>query len=118
MTPRSTIGLFRERRFAPYFLVQLLGAFNDNVYKNALIALIAYAGIANAGSEGVLINLAAGVFILPFFLFSAFAGQVAERYEKSILCTALDAGELLCIFPEGQLTADGEVSEFRPGIMQ
>ncbi len=85
MNSRSPVGLLGERRFAPYFLTQLLGAFNDNVYKNALIALIAYAGITAAGGEALLINLAAGLFILPFFLFSAFAGQVAERYEKSML---------------------------------
>lgn len=109
MTPRSTIGLFRERRFAPYFLVQLLGAFNDNVYKNALIALIAYAGIANAGSEGVLINLAAGVFILPFFLFSAFAGQVAERYEKSMLIRRIKLVEIAIMCVGAIAIASGNV---------
>ena len=81
VTKRSTAQLLTSRRFGPYFVAQLLGGFNDNVYKNALVALVAYVGLSSAGNEALLINLAAGLFILPFFLFSAFAGQVAERYE-------------------------------------
>ena len=108
-TSRSTIELLRERRFAPYFIVQLLGAFNDNVYKNALIAFIAYVGITNAGDEGVLINVAAGLFILPFFLFSAFAGQVAERFEKSWLIRRIKLAEILIMLAGALAIASGNV---------
>jgi len=95
----APVSLLRQRRFLPYFLTQLLGAFNDNVYKNALVALIAYSALrsdapAGGGNDGLLINLAAGLFILPFFLFSAFAGQVAERYEKSLLLRRIKLAEI------------------------
>ena len=78
-------GQFRlvaERRFGPFFLTQFFGAFNDNVYKNALIILIAFQ-LGDAQTTNTLINLAAGLFILPFFLFSATAGQVADKYDKA-----------------------------------
>jgi len=85
----SQFDLLRQRRFLPYFVTQILGAFNDNVFKNALIALIAFTGIAASAESSadatLLINLAAGLFIMPFFLFSALAGEVADKYEKSSL---------------------------------
>ena len=90
----STVKLLKSRRFAPYFCTQLLGAFNDNVYKSALVAFIAFVGVTHSGQEALLINLSAGLFILPFFLFSAFAGQVAERYEKSLLIRRIKLAEI------------------------
>ncbi|MCB1888375.1 MAG: MFS transporter [Rhodocyclaceae bacterium] len=82
----SQFGLLRERRFLPFFLTQFLGAFNDNLYKNALVVLITFqAARFTEMSPGVLVNLAAGLFILPFFLFSATAGQLADKFEKSRL---------------------------------
>jgi 1-acyl-sn-glycerol-3-phosphate acyltransferase len=81
----SQFGLLRERRFGPFFWTQALGAFNDNVYKNALVILIAFAPAMTADDANFYVNLAAGLFILPFFLFSATAGQIAEKYEKSRL---------------------------------
>src|SRR3954471_4714370 len=80
----SQFRLLRERRFLPFFLTQFLGAFNDNVYKNALIILIAFhAASLSTLSSGTLVNLCAGLFILPFFLFSATAGQLADKYDKA-----------------------------------
>ncbi|WP_158174586.1 MFS transporter [Grimontia hollisae] len=77
-------GLLKQRRFLPYFITQALGAFNDNVYKNVLLILVAFAGPGVIGfSTDLFINLAAGLFILPFFLFSAFAGELADKFEKS-----------------------------------
>ncbi|MEO7251469.1 MAG: MFS transporter [Arenimonas sp.] len=80
----NQFGLLTQRRFLPFFLTQALGAFNDNVFKNALVLLIAFkiVGLTDADVD-FWSNLAAGVFILPFFLFSANAGQWAEKYEKS-----------------------------------
>lgn len=79
-------ALLRQRRFLPFFLTQFLGAFNDNVYKNALVVLLAFQAMRyTTMSPGVLVNLCAGLFILPFFLFSATAGQIADKYEKSRL---------------------------------
>ncbi len=76
----STGSLLRTRRFLPLFTTQFLGAINDNLFKNALVVLVLYR-VASAGP--ILVALAGGVFILPYALFSALAGQLADRYEKS-----------------------------------
>ena len=75
--------LFKQRRFLPYFITQFLGAFNDNVFKNALIIIFTYHLVSESSGSSILVNIAALVFILPFFLFSSFAGQLADKYEKS-----------------------------------
>jgi 1-acyl-sn-glycerol-3-phosphate acyltransferase len=69
----------------PYFLTQALGALNDNIFKNALAALLVFQGSRMAGmNTDQVVNLSALVFILPFFLFSALFGQFADKYEKSM----------------------------------
>jgi MFS family permease len=79
-------SLLGQRRFAPFFLTQLLGAFNDNIFRNGLIILITFQGVRVLGMNASQIANAAGaLFILPFFLFSAAAGQLADKYEKSRL---------------------------------
>ena len=84
MSQQNQFSLLRERRFLPFFCTQFLGAFNDNVYKNALIIMLAFhAAALTTMSSGTLVNLCAGLFILPFFLFSATAGQLADKYDKS-----------------------------------
>ena len=80
----STFQLLTKRKFAPFFSVQFLGAFNDNLFKNALVILIART-VSNQSESGLLINLAAAVFILPFVLFSPIAGQIGDQTEKSKL---------------------------------
>src|SRR5260221_2340650 len=78
--------LLRQRRFAPFFWTQFLGAANDNIYKNALIIFVAYQAAAHAAFDAnTLVNLAAGIFILPFVLLSATAGQLADKYENARL---------------------------------
>jgi len=78
--------LLTSRRFLPFFITQFLGAFNDNVFKNALVILITYAAMGNSGlSPQIMVTLAAGIFILPFFLFSATAGQFADKWNKAQL---------------------------------
>ncbi len=84
MSGHSQFNLFRERRFLPYFIVQALGAFNDNVYRQAIIGLLAFMAVSPA-EMGLYANLAPAIFILPYFLFSAIAGQIAERLEKQKL---------------------------------
>jgi 1-acyl-sn-glycerol-3-phosphate acyltransferase len=95
MTERSQFRLLGERRFGPFFATQLLGAFNDNVFKNALVILIAFqaAGLAGLAPE-VTVNLAGGVFILPFFLFSATAGQFADKYDKARIMRFVKLAEI------------------------
>lgn len=90
----STFGLLRQRRFAPFFLVQFLGALNDNLFKNALVIMLAFKAASEAES-GLIVNLAAGLFILPFFLFSAAAGQIGDKFEKSKLMRLLKIAEIL-----------------------
>ncbi|MGD2128651.1 MAG: MFS transporter [Lysobacterales bacterium] len=81
----SQFDLFGERRFMPFFMVQGLGALNDNIFKNALAALLVFQASNLAGlNTDQLVNLSALVFILPFFLFSALFGQFADKYEKSL----------------------------------
>ena len=75
----SQFSLLQTRRFLPMFLTQFLGALNDNVFKQALILLFTYqAASLSSLSPSVLNNLSAMLFILPYFLFSATAGQIAE----------------------------------------
>jgi len=86
MAEHSQFQLLRERRFAPFFWTQFLGAGNDNVYKNALVIFVAFqAATLTTVSSNDLVNIAAAVFIAPFVLFSATAGQLADKYEKSRL---------------------------------
>jgi hypothetical protein len=81
----SQFDLFAQRRFMPFFGTQALGAFNDNIFKNALAALLVFEGSRISGmNTDQLVNLSALVFILPFFLFSALFGQFADKYEKSV----------------------------------
>jgi 1-acyl-sn-glycerol-3-phosphate acyltransferase len=78
--------LLQERRFLPFFTTQFLGAFNDNLFKNALVVLLTFQAASwTTLDPGILANLAAGIFILPFFLFSATAGQLADKYDKATL---------------------------------
>lgn len=84
MSQPNQFDLLKQRRFGPFFGVQFLGAFNDNVFKNALIIMLTFqAASMTSLSSGLLVNLCAGLFILPFFLFSATAGQLADKYEKA-----------------------------------
>ncbi|HEY5849546.1 MAG TPA: MFS transporter [Lysobacter sp.] len=76
--------LLRQRRFLPFFATQALGAFNDNVYRQAIIGLLFYLGVSPE-QRTLYTNIAPALFILPYFLFSATAGQIAEKLEKSRL---------------------------------
>ena len=92
----NQFALLRQRRFLPFFATQFLGAFNDNVFKYALIILIAFKGSEYSSvSPDVLTNLSAGLFILPFLVFSAVAGQVIEKYEKSITIQRIKLLEII-----------------------
>jgi 1-acyl-sn-glycerol-3-phosphate acyltransferase len=86
----SQFELLRQRRFAPFFWTQALGAFNDNVFKNALVAMVTFVLVSlTPEQESTFIQLSAGLFILPFFLFSATSGQLSERFDKSKLAQAV-----------------------------
>ena len=105
MQPTSTLrndmtsphySLLASRRFLPLFCVQFLGAFNDNIFRFALLTLITYQFSQAGGIDPAkLTMLAAGLFILPFFLFSASAGLLADRYSKSLCIRYIKLFELL-----------------------
>ncbi|MFN0315745.1 MAG: MFS transporter [Burkholderiales bacterium] len=96
MKSPNQFHLLTERRFLPFFLAQLSGAFNDNLYKNVLVLLVTYQAASYTSLDpGLLANLAAGVFILPFVLFSATGGQLADRYDKSVLIRTIKFAEVL-----------------------
>ncbi len=82
------------KRFFPYFATLCLGALNDNIYKNVLLLMVTYSQIDLPISVNLFVNLAAGVFILPFFLFSAHAGVVADNIDKAKLIRILKLSEL------------------------
>jgi 1-acyl-sn-glycerol-3-phosphate acyltransferase len=91
----NQFSLLGTRRFAPFFLTQLLGAFNDNVFRNATLVLItAYMGLSQQ-QQSLYTNLAPALFILPFFFFSATAGQLAEKYEKTRIIRAVKVFEIV-----------------------
>lgn len=80
----SQFSLLKQNRFLPFFLTQALGALNDNIFKNALVIMIGFRGITALGLDSkLLVTAAAVIFILPFFLFSATVGQLADKFEKS-----------------------------------
>ncbi|WP_421880851.1 acyl-[ACP]--phospholipid O-acyltransferase [Pacificispira sp.] len=90
---RSVMG---NRRFLPLFLTQAFGALNDNLFKQALIVLIAFRLLDGSDmSASAVVSAAAGLFILPYFLFSALAGQLADKYDKSRLIRAVKLVEIL-----------------------
>ncbi len=91
----NQFGLLARRRFLPFFATQFLGAFNDNLYKNTLILVLAFTGAADLPfSSNALINVAALLFILPFFIFSATAGQIADKFDKAWLIRRIKLCEI------------------------
>ena len=90
------LRLLGTRRFGPLFATQFLGAFNDNLYKTAMLFLITYQLLAHDVQAGaVMVQLAAGVFILPFVLFSGIAGQVADGVDKARVVRWVKTAEVL-----------------------
>ena len=94
MADHSQFRLLGSRRFLPYFMTQFLGAFNDNVFKQALVLAILFR-VGSTMDPNVLINFSALLFILPFFLFSALGGQLGEKYPKHRLIRLIKFAEIL-----------------------
>jgi len=87
--------LLTERRFAPFFVTQLTGAFNDNLFKQFLVLMVTYHAARYSTLEpAMLANLAAALFILPFLLFSAVAGQLADKFDKAQLIRIIKLAEV------------------------
>ena len=86
--------LLRSRRFLPLFSTQFLGAFNDSLFKQAVVLFVTYQLYSNPAKEFQFSAIAQGLFILPFFLFSALAGQLADDHDKSRLIRIIKAAEI------------------------
>ena len=86
-------NLLSQRRFLPYFCTQFLGAFNDNLYRNAFAILVTY--FLAKENQAIILNIALVAFILPYFLFGAIAGQLADKYEKSWLIQKIKIAEII-----------------------
>ncbi|MFJ4145182.1 MFS transporter [Pseudomonas sp. NPDC089734] len=93
MSQQSQFSLLGKRRFLPFFITQSLGAFNDNIFKQSLILAILYK-LSIDGDRSIYVNLCALLFILPFFLFSALAGQFGEKYPKDALIRLIKLAEI------------------------
>ena len=86
MSSSNQFALLKSRRFGPFFWTQALGAFNDNVFKNALVIMAVYQIAAHDPVRAAnYTNLAAALFIAPFLLFSATSGQLADKFDKRSL---------------------------------
>lgn len=91
----NQFSLLREKRFLPFFVTQFLGAFNDNVFKTALITLVTFrAGQLTTLDGKTLATLLPGLFILPFFVFSATSGQLADKFDKDRVARAVKVFEI------------------------
>jgi MFS family permease len=91
---QASLSLLGRRRFLPLFVTQFLGAFNDNLYKSAMVILVTYAVYNDATKEATFNAVAGGLFILPFFLFSALAGQLADSMDKARIIRFVKTAEI------------------------
>jgi 1-acyl-sn-glycerol-3-phosphate acyltransferase len=92
----SQFRLLRQRRFLPFFGAQAFGAFNDNVYKNVLVIVATYHAASYTQLDPELLtNMAGGLFILPYVLFSGIAGQLADRFDKALVLKVVKAAEIV-----------------------
>jgi len=107
MSQPNQFSLLKQRRFAPFFWTQFLGAFNDNLFKTALVVIITFDALSwTTMSPSLVTNLIPGLFILPYVLFSATAGQLADKFEKSGLTRFvkwLEVG-IMCVAGIGWVT--------------
>jgi MFS family permease len=92
---QASLSLLGRRRFLPLFVTQFLGAFNDNLFKTAMVILVTYYVYNDETKEATFNAIAGAVFILPFFLFSALAGQLADSIDKSRIIRFVKTAEIL-----------------------
>jgi len=93
MTP--SLRLIGKRRFLPLFVTQFLGAFNDNLFKTAMVMLVTYQIYNDPAKEASFNAIAGGIFILPFFLFSALSGQLADSHDKARIIRTVKSAEIV-----------------------
>jgi MFS family permease len=102
VNPNSSFSFFTKRRFLPLFCTQFLGAFNDNLLKTAIVVLITYHGLTlNEMQASLFVTLSSAVFILPYFLFSATAGKMSERFDKARVAQWVKLAEIAIMLLAG-----------------
>lgn len=92
---QDSLHLLKTRRFLPLFATQFLGAFNDNLFRTAMVMLVIYGIYGDAEQEAAFSAIAGGLFILPFFLLSALAGQLADAHDKARIIRIVKTAEIL-----------------------
>ncbi|MDE2300946.1 MAG: MFS transporter [Sphingomonadales bacterium] len=97
----TSTHLVRTRRFWPLFVTQLLGAFNDNLFKNAMVLYVVYSVYDSERAETKFSAIASGLFILPFFLLSALSGQLADMRDKARIIRIVKACEIAIMLVGG-----------------
>jgi MFS family permease len=98
---QNVAHLLRSRRFLPLFSTQFLGAFNDSLFKQAVVLFVVYQLYSNPGKEFLFSAIAQALFILPFFLFSALSGQLADDHDKARLIRIIKFAEILIMIVGG-----------------
>ena len=98
---QTSMSLLNKRRFLPLFVTQLLGAFNDNLFKNAMVLFVVYGVYTDEKAEALFSAVATAVFILPFFLFSALAGQLADTRDKASIIRIVKLCEIVIMIVGG-----------------
>ncbi len=107
MRKPNQFSLLGQRRFAPFFWTQFLGALNDNIFKTALLTIITYDALSwTTIDQGMITNLIPGLFILPFFLFSATSGQLSDKFDKAKVARWVKVMEIaiMCVAAVGWMT--------------
>lgn len=97
----TSLSLLNKRRFLPLFVTQLLGAFNDNLFKNAMVLFVVYGVYNDEKAEALFSAVATAVFIIPFFLMSALAGQLADTRDKARIIRIVKFCEILIMLVGG-----------------
>ena len=92
---QDSLHLLKTRRFLPLFTTQFLGAFNDNLFRTAMVMLVIYGIYRDAEQEATFSAIAGGLFILPFFLLSALAGQLADAHDKARIIRIVKTVEIV-----------------------
>jgi len=90
----TSTHLLRRRRFLPLFVTQLLGAFNDNLFKNAMVLYVVYSLYNSESAEAAFSGVASALFIIPFVLFSALSGQLADMRDKARIIRLVKLAEI------------------------
>ncbi|MBB6122338.1 MFS transporter [Sphingobium subterraneum] len=98
---KASLRLLTKRRFAPLFVTQMLGAFNDNLFKNAMVLFVVYTVYSDPRAETWFSAVSTGIFILPFFLLSALSGQIADQRDKAAVIRIVKAAEVAIMLVGG-----------------